>query len=737
MNQNSPNQKPGAGIEVTEVTMATQATIPSKAGSVPVPAAPSKAAGTAPMPPTGARVPSADQSLLQSGQMLGKCRIEKLLGRGGMGAVYLARHTTLDVPVAVKVMLPEVSRDRPDFAERFMREAKLASRIRHANVIQVMDAALDEKSGLYYIIQEFIDGGTVRDLMRRGALTEGQALDIIAGVAAALAAAADYNIVHRDIKPDNIMLTRKGEVKLADLGIAKECGEDAGLTVSQVMMGTPAYVAPEQARDAKNVDARADIYSLGATLYHMLCGAPPYVGDTTYSVLSKLISEPTPDPRGKRPDLAEPVAKLVMRMMAKEAAQRPQTAAALLEEIKLVRGEGASATDMQRLAMTLMTEMKAMRDEMNRTGIGTSAGTPIPSAAVAVPAGKKRLIWAVSGLLALILVMLAIGQMMKNGKEADDILVNPPSVKTPGSGVAVVPPATTPGSGVAVVPPVTTPGTGIAVVPPVTTPGTGVAVVPPATTPGTGIAVVPVVPPAPVYNVAALQKTLDGMLAKALDPAEMDKEPIKNMLANPVCYVGAKSQAIEADLVVKELVAKRVKIKDVFALLGKPRVGIDIKETVVGKDGIASRESKIDRFRTAMKNQLEKQYDLFVVDVTGERADQKAQCDILITGDVEVAFFAEAVPPEIAAMGGTTVVISYNTGVKVRFLNAVTNQDLDSSIMDFEPKGNTKYMGMSQADAMKKSVQGAIDTLLPDWLKKIETGWVNLRIAAAGKPVMQ
>ena len=294
MNQNSPNQKPGAGIEVTEVTMATQATIPSKAGSVPVPAAPSKAAGTAPMPPTGARVPSADQSLLQSGQMLGKCRIEKLLGRGGMGAVYLARHTTLDVPVAVKVMLPEVSRDRPDFAERFMREAKLASRIRHANVIQVMDAALDEKSGLYYIIQEFIDGGTVRDLMRRGALTEGQALDIIAGVAAALAAAADYNIVHRDIKPDNIMLTRKGEVKLADLGIAKECGEDAGLTVSQVMMGTPAYVAPEQARDAKNVDARADIYSLGATLYHMLCGAPPYVGDTTYSVLSKLISEPTP-----------------------------------------------------------------------------------------------------------------------------------------------------------------------------------------------------------------------------------------------------------------------------------------------------------------------------------------------------------------------------------------------------------------------------------------------------------
>jgi hypothetical protein len=484
-------------------------------------------------------------------------------------------------------------------------------------------------------------------------------------------------------------------------------------------------VAPEQARDAKTVDARADIYSLGATLYHMLCGAPPYVGDTTYSVLSKLISEPTPDPRVKRPDLSEPAAQLVMRMMAKDPAQRPQTAAALLEEIKAIRGTGASATDMQRLAMSLMSEMKAMRDEMSRSG--TSGGaTPLPPAPA--PAASRHLRYVAGGVLALIVVMLAIGVLMKKDLPADgtaDQLPASPKPETP----AVVPPVVPaiPKPDVAVVP---------LVVPAIPKPDVAVVVPVVPAIPKPDI-VVPPLPPVPAYNVAALQKTLDGMLAKALDPAEMDKEPVKNMLANPVCYVGAKSQAIEADLVVKELVAKKVKIKDVFALLGKPRVGIDIKETVVGKDGIASRESKIDRFRTAMKNQLEKQYDLLVVDVTGERADQKTQCDILITGDVEVAYFAEAVPPEVAALGGTTVMISYNTGVKVRFLNAVTNQDLDSSVMDFEPKGNIKYMGMSQADAMKKSVQGSIDTLLPDWLKKIETGWVNLRILAAPKPVAQ
>ena len=287
-------------------------------------------------PPSAFPSPSPrDDGLPKPGQMLGRCRVEKLLGRGGMGAVFLARHATLDIPVAVKVMLPNISRSEPEFAERFMREAKLASRIRHANVIQVMDAECDPRTDLYYIVQEFIDGGTVRNLIRNeGTLSETRAIDITIGVAEALVAAAEYNIVHRDIKPENIMLNHKGEVKLADLGIAKECGSgDDNLTVSQVMMGTPAYLAPEQARDAKNVDARADIYSLGATLYHMLCGEPPHTGDTTYSVIAKLINEPTPDPGKKRPDLSKTTSALVMRMIDKNRDRRPKNAKALLEEL--------------------------------------------------------------------------------------------------------------------------------------------------------------------------------------------------------------------------------------------------------------------------------------------------------------------------------------------------------------------------------------------------------------------
>ena len=324
----APGAAGGAAAPPTGVTFRPDVTRPTAA-----PAAPE----AAPPPPRPHR-PGSPFSGLEPGQILGRCKIERELGRGGMGAVYLARHLTLDAPVAVKILPPEIAARDPQFAGRFMREAKLACRIRHANIIAVMDAEQDSTTGLYYIVQEFVDGGNVRDLMKKGPVSEARALEITAGVTEALVAAADFQIVHRDIKPDNIMLTRKGVVKLADLGIAKEhSDEDAGLTMSQVMMGTPAYMAPEQARDAKHVDARADIYSLGATLYHVLCNELPYTGDSTIAVLTKLVSEPTPDPRAKRPNLSEITAKLIMRMMAKKAEDRPATAEALLEELNNVR----------------------------------------------------------------------------------------------------------------------------------------------------------------------------------------------------------------------------------------------------------------------------------------------------------------------------------------------------------------------------------------------------------------
>lgn len=652
----------------------------------------------APAPPQSPG-PKTAFSELHAGQVIGRCKIIRELGRGGMGAVYLAQHQTLDVPVAVKILQPHVAEKDPQFAERFMREAKLACRIKHANVVGVMDAVQDETVGLYMIIQEFIDGGTVRELIKRGPVTENQALDIVAGVAEALVTAADFGVVHRDIKPDNIMLTAKGVVKLADLGIAKaNAEEEAGLTMSHVMMGTPAYMAPEQATDAKNVDARADIYSLGATFYHMLCGTPPYSGDTAYAVLTKLATAPPPDPRKKNPAVSAGAADLVMRMMDKDPDKRPPTAARLLEEVNLLRHSDTGAgPELQQVARELITEMRSLRE----TGVGGTLASPSP-------AGKggrggrlmPKLLIGVAAALLLVLIVFGISRGSKPPGPVPPTGTTPPTGTPPVADVPTVPPGQPPAIPTRVV-----------------TAGAGGGVVSP--TP---------IPPTPAINMDDVRRTVDQMLKKALDEQTLASADVQALFENPMRFVSVASQTVDPALVVKELVEKRVKIQDVFALLGTPRVGIDIAETVVGKDGLTSRDSRLDRFRTALKNAMEEKYGLFVVDVTGERGKQKTQCDILISGDIETAYFAEAVPPELAELGGTTPIISYNTAVKVRFLNAVTNQDVDSSIMDFEPKGREDYCGMSHGDAIKNSIKGAIDTVLPEWMKKVETSWVKLRI---------
>jgi len=278
--------------------------------------------------------------LFDIGETLGKYKIEATLGKGGMGEVYLARHTALEVSRAIKVLPQEIAARDKQFAERFLREAQLACSIRNANVVNVMDVETDNERGISYIVMEYVDGGTVRDTLRaHNRLSEEQALVIVTAVAEALAAAAEFKIVHRDIKPDNIMLTKRGEVKLADLGIAKTTADDVSLTMSNVMMGTPAYLSPEQAKDAKNVDARADIYSLGATLYEMLTGQLPYPGNSAYDILAKLFTDPVPDPRNINPAISAATAKLTMKMLDKNPAHRQADATELLRELDEIEGK--------------------------------------------------------------------------------------------------------------------------------------------------------------------------------------------------------------------------------------------------------------------------------------------------------------------------------------------------------------------------------------------------------------
>lgn len=208
-------------------------------------------------------------------RLLPQLEIRELLGKGGMGAVYQARHPGLDRLVAVKILPAEISHD-PSFAERFQREARALARLSHPNIVAVFD--FGQTAGLFYFVMEFVDGANLRQMIQTGTLTPPEALAIVPQICEALQFAHDEGIVHRDIKPENILLDKKGRVKIADFGLAKLLGESDGdqiLTGTHQVMGTLRYMAPEQMQGSREVDHRADIYSLGVVFYELLTGQLP------------------------------------------------------------------------------------------------------------------------------------------------------------------------------------------------------------------------------------------------------------------------------------------------------------------------------------------------------------------------------------------------------------------------------------------------------------------------------
>mgnify|MGYP005958026067 FL=1 len=321
---------------------------------------------------------------LQPGDRLDRYVIVKKLGQGGMGSVYLVRHETLGVFRAAKVLSSELYARGGEFIKRFVQEAKLACSISNPNIVNVLDVCDDPERACCYIIMEYVDGGTVRDVLHEvSRFSEIHAVMIVEAVAEALQAASEQKIVHRDIKPDNIMLTRRGVVKLADLGIAKNTDDNVKLTRTHVMMGTPAYLAPEQAKDAHNVDARADIYSLGATFYEMLTGQIPYPGKNTYDILSKLASDPVPDPRSIVEGISPQTARLVMKMLAKQPKQRHRNAAELLKDIRTLN---IISPDCDR--------GKSIRELLEQSGKGSySATSPTPTLGNPVSTWLMRHVW--------------------------------------------------------------------------------------------------------------------------------------------------------------------------------------------------------------------------------------------------------------------------------------------------------------------------------------------------------
>ncbi len=260
----------------------------------------------------------------------GRYELTHLVARGGMAQVYRAMDLQLDRPVALKVLFPELSVDRT-FVERFRREAQAAANLSHPNIVPVFDWGEDD--GSYFIVMEYIDGRPLSAVLRDPQpLPPRQIATIGAGVAAALAFAHRHGVVHRDVKPGNVLITPEGDVKVTDFGIARAVNTEESLTQTGAVMGTAAYFSPEQA-EGKGVDSRSDIYSLGVVLYEMAVGKPPFTGDSPVAVASKHVRDMPVLPRAANPAVPAALEAVIMKAMAKDPDDRYRSAEELRADL--------------------------------------------------------------------------------------------------------------------------------------------------------------------------------------------------------------------------------------------------------------------------------------------------------------------------------------------------------------------------------------------------------------------
>lgn len=261
---------------------------------------------------------------------LGPYEIRGKIGAGGMGVVYLGWDERLNRQVAIKTLWPRLAEDR-EARERFLREARAAASISHPNVTQIYD--IGEEEGRVYFAMEYLEGRSLLDLLEeQGELKPAQVVSIARQAAAGLMAAAERGIIHRDIKPSNLIMTGDGTLKIADFGLAKQQVADSKLTMDGQFVGTPDYIAPEQAQGGA-LDLRSDIYSLGATLYELAGGRPPFTGPTPVSIVVQHLREPVPELRQVNPEVPLPLATLIQRMLAKRPGARPQDYDELIRQL--------------------------------------------------------------------------------------------------------------------------------------------------------------------------------------------------------------------------------------------------------------------------------------------------------------------------------------------------------------------------------------------------------------------
>lgn len=312
------------------------------------------------------------------GKLLGKFKIIQLLGCGGMGAVYKATHVVLEKTVCVKILFPSLVHPGKNTVERFLREAKAIAKLEHPNIVQIYD--IEKEQDIYFIVMEYIEGKTLTQLLEeRETLTAKETVHISIEVARALDAAHLQRIVHRDVKPSNIMITDDNHIKLTDFGLARSMDVTGKISGSNEIWGTPLYLSPEYIRGDR-VDHRSDIYSLGVMMYHTLAGDPPYTGRNPISIIHQHLEEPVPMIRHLRPDVPVFLERIIARAMAKDMDERYGSAEELIRDLK----ECASQIEQTNLKTTEPLALMPSKERAVTKGMGQLGKEIVPEAKIKV-----------------------------------------------------------------------------------------------------------------------------------------------------------------------------------------------------------------------------------------------------------------------------------------------------------------------------------------------------------------
>ena len=337
----------------------------------------------------------------------GRYELHRRIARGGMAEVVLARDQLLDRPVAVKILFPEFATDAA-FVERFRREAQAAAGLNHPNIVGVYDWG--REANTYFIVMEYVDGRSLADMLRaEGTLHPDRAADIATDVAAALGFAHRNGVVHRDVKPGNVLISSAGLVKVTDFGIARAITHNAeeALTQTGSVMGTATYFSPEQAQ-GKSVDPRSDLYSLGIVMYEMVCGKAPFQAENPVAVAYKHVQEQVVPPSQVNPTVPASYEAITMRLLAKNPAGRYASAEDLRTDLRRFReGQEVQGVDAATAAVPATAALTTVGGAANLTPPGGTRAMPRYDPYDAQPA-RRRTAWFVVGLIAAVVVVAGL-----------------------------------------------------------------------------------------------------------------------------------------------------------------------------------------------------------------------------------------------------------------------------------------------------------------------------------------